>query len=141
MMRVVLDANVLLSGLIYRKGLPGQILDAWLAGQFQLFISPKILEELQCILQYPHIHQRLTKQQIISLLEKLGEDAELIHETPNLEVLTRDPSDNIYLACAVKARADYLVTGNSDHFKEAGTKYCGVNIISPRSFLDALKSG
>jgi predicted nucleic acid-binding protein len=99
LIQVVLDANVLVSGLISRKGPPGQILDAWLAGKFQLFISPQILEEMRRVL-----------------------------------------SDNIYLACAVEAKAGYLVTGNSEHFEEAGKIYMGVNIITPRSFLETLEA-
>jgi predicted nucleic acid-binding protein len=55
-----------------------------------------------------------------------------------LKVLTRDPSDNAYLACAVEAGADYLVTGNIGHFEEVGNTYRGVMIISPRTFLEIL---
>ena len=137
-MRIVLDANVLVSGLISRKGPPGQILDAWLAGQFQLFISPQILEELRRVLRYPRILNRLTIEQVTGLLDKLGIEAELVDGTLKLNILTRDPSDNIYLACAVEAKADYLVTGNSEHFEEAGKLYMGVNIITPRAFVEIL---
>jgi|WetSurMetagenome_2_1015567.scaffolds.fasta_scaffold150175_1 uncharacterized protein len=140
-MRVVLDANVLVSGLISRKGPPGQILDKWLSGNFQLFVSPQILDELRRVLHYPRISERLTKDQTPELLEKINETAEMVKGMISLDVLTIDPSDNLYLACAVEAKVDYLVTGNSDHFKEAGSKYRGVRIISPRVFLDILESG
>jgi len=55
-----------------------------------------------------------------------------------LDILTLDPSDNIYLACSVEAHCDYLVTGDRDHFKEAGTEYRGVRIVTPHDFLDLL---
>jgi putative PIN family toxin of toxin-antitoxin system len=139
-MQIVLDANVLVSGLISRKGPPGQILDAWLTGQFQLFISPQILEELRRVFRYPRILNRLTIEQVTGLLDKLGTDAELVDGTLKLNILTRDPSDNIYLACAVEAKADYLVTGNSEHFEEAGMIYMGVNIITPRAFVEILEA-
>jgi len=141
LIKVVLDANVLVSGLLSHKGPPGRILDAWMAGQFQLFVSPQILEELRRVLRYPRIQERLASEQVSRLLEKLGQDAELVDGTLKLDVLTRDPSDNVYLACAIEARADYLVTGNSNHFEEAGTISPGINIISPRVFLDTLESG
>jgi putative PIN family toxin of toxin-antitoxin system len=141
LIKVVLDANVLVSGLISHEGPPGRILDAWMAGQFQLFVSPQILEELRRVLCYPRIQERLASEQVSGLLEKLGQDAELVDGTLKLDVLTRDPSDNVYLACAIEARADYLVTGNSNHFEEAGTISPGINIISPRAFLDTLESG
>jgi uncharacterized protein len=137
--KVVLDANVLVSGLMSRKGPPGQILDAWLAGQFQLFVSPQILDELRRVRQYPHIYERLEKAQITGLLNKLGEDAKSVAGSLELDGLTRDPSDNIYLAGAVEAKADYLVTGNGYHFEEAGAQYPGVTIISPRAFPGILK--
>jgi len=60
------------------------------------------------------------------LLENLSVLAEWVDGQITLEVLTLDPSDNIYLACAVEAQCDYLVTGNRDHFQEAGTNYKGV---------------
>jgi len=140
-MRVVLDANVMVSGLISHKGPPGQILDKWLSGHFQLFVSPQTLDELQRVLQYPRISERLSKEQTTGLFKKIGETAEMVGGTIKLDVLTVDPSDNMYLACAMEAKADYLVTGNSNPFKEAGAKYRGVAIVSPRTFLDALKSG
>lgn len=138
MIKVVLDANVLVSGLISRKGPPGQILDAWMVGQFQICFSPQILEELSRVLQYPRIQERLEKKQAIALLEMISTDAEMVKGTLKVDVLTHDPSDNVYLACAVEAKTDYLVTGNSDHFEEAGTKYRGVMIISPRTFLEIM---
>ena len=137
-MRAVLDANVLVSGLISRKGPPGQILDCWLEERFQLSISPKILRELQRVLQYSRIQERLVEGQAAALLKQLDVTANMVAGTLKLDVLTRDPSDNIYLACAVEAQADYLVTGNSGHFDEAGTSYRGVSILTPRLFLEIL---
>jgi putative PIN family toxin of toxin-antitoxin system len=136
--RVVLDANVLISGLISEKGAPGKIIEAWLEGRFQLCVSPPILDELSHVLKYPRIMKRLEKQQSKELLKNLATLAELVDGKLTLDVLTLDPSDNAYLACAVEAHCDFLVTGNSEHFHEAGPKYKGVEIISPRSFLDNL---
>ena len=140
MIKVVLDANVLVSGLISRKGPPGQILDSWIDGHIQICYSPQILEELKRVLCYPRIQERLEKNQVEAVLELILTDAELIEGELKLKVLTRDPSDNIYLACAVEARSDYLITGNRDHFEEAGKKYRGVSIITPRAFLDILET-
>ena len=43
-MKVVLDTNVLVSGLLF-GGVPGRILTAWSTGAIRLVISPPILEE------------------------------------------------------------------------------------------------
>ena len=140
MIKVVLDANVLVSGLISRRGPPGRILDAWTNGDIQLCYSPQILDELKRVLCYPRIQERLQENQGEAILKLILTGAELIKGELKLKVLTRDPSDNIYLACAIEAKADYLVTGNSDHFEEAGKKYRGVSIITPRAFLDIIRS-
>ena len=58
-MRVVLDANVFMSGLISKQGPPGQILDTWLKGGFMLFVSLPIMAEIQRVLAYPRIRERL----------------------------------------------------------------------------------
>jgi putative PIN family toxin of toxin-antitoxin system len=83
-MRVVLDANVLVSGLLSHKGLPGQILDEWLSGNFQLFVSRETLEELLRVLRYPHISERLSQEQTTELLRKIGETAEMVKGTVTL---------------------------------------------------------
>lgn len=140
MIKVTLDANVFVSGLISKNGPPGKIIDAWLAGKYQLFVSPQILKELGRVLQYPRIQERLTKEQAAELLKKLSNNAEIVAGTLKLSVLTRDPSDNVYLACAVEAKVDYLVTGNNYHFEEAGKIYSGINMITPRAFLEVLQS-
>ena len=138
MIRAVFDANVLISGLISAKGVPGKLIDAWLDGRFQLCISPQIMDELVRVLQYPRIVKRLEKRQAKELLEDLGTLAEWVDGQLTLDVLTVDPSDNKYLACAVEVHCSFLVTGNSAHFQEARAKYKGVEIINPRSFLDVL---
>lgn len=70
MIRAVFDANVLISGLISAKGAPGKLIDAWLEGQFQLCISPSIMDELKRVLKYPRIMKRLEKRQAEALLKK-----------------------------------------------------------------------
>jgi uncharacterized protein len=54
-MRVVLDANVIVSALINPLGAPAQVFDAWRAERFQLLMSPAILEEIGRVLCYPKI--------------------------------------------------------------------------------------
>jgi predicted nucleic acid-binding protein len=96
------------------------------------------MDELARVLQYPRIVKRLEKRQAKELLDNLGTLAEWVDGQLTLDVLTVDPSDNKYLACAIEAHCSFLVTGNSAHFQETGTKYKGVEIINPRGFLDVL---
>jgi len=138
-MRVILDANVFISGLLSKLGPPGQILDAWLEGQFSLFVSPPIVAEIRRVLAYPRIRERLEPGQADQLTALLFAAAEWAEGKLILDVLIQDPSDNIYLACAVEAQADFLVTGNLTHYLEAGNPFQGVEILTPRQFLEILR--
>ena len=140
-MRVVLDANVLISGLLSPKGPPGQILNAWLEGQFELCLSSLILQELQRVLEYPHISRKLEPAQVQRLLSVLTGCSLQVKGALTLNILKLDPADNIYLACAVEAQANYLVSGNFSHFVEAGPIFRGTQILTPRQFLDLISHG
>jgi len=140
MIRVVLDANVFVSALLSKNGPPGRILDAWLERQFDLFISPQIHGELTRVLNYPKIRDRLELAQIMNLLIRLSEFSQKTKGKLEVNDLTVDPFDNIYLACAIEGNCDYLVTGNTKHFIEALTKYPKLRILNPDKFLDILHS-
>lgn len=64
-MRVILDTNVLLSGVFF-GGVPGRILAAWAAGQLELVLSPAILTEYRRVgadlaRRYPDREAALTR--------------------------------------------------------------------------------
>lgn len=56
--------------------------------------------------------------------------------TLTLDLLTQDPDDNMVLACAEEGMATHLVTGNTKHFPHK--EYKGIQIVTPREFLDLL---
>ena len=139
MIRVVLDANVFISGLLSEHGPPGQILDAWLNQQITVFVSVQIIAEIQKVLEYPRIRDRLEPGLANQLIENLTELCECTESELILDILSIDPSDNIYLSCAIEAKADYLVTGNPKHYQEAGNPYSGIYLLTPREFLKILQ--
>ena len=138
-MRVVIDANVFISGLLSKKGPPGQILDAWSEGQFSLIVSFQIVTEIKRALEYPRIQERLEPRQANQLIEMLFTATEWVEGNLDLNVLTLDPADNMYLSCAVESHADFLITGNLKHYSEAGNPFKEVVILTPRKFLEVLK--
>jgi putative PIN family toxin of toxin-antitoxin system len=115
-MKVVLDTNVLLSGLMYPSSNPGRIVEAWVAGHFELVLSYAQLTEVARTLAYPKI-RKVTgwdSARIDAFLRQLLLRAKLIDtQAPPAEVPT-DPSDTPILASALLSRADLLVTGDSD---------------------------
>jgi len=137
--RAVVDTNVLVSGIISHYGAPHQIVEAWRGREFALLTSALIIAEIVRVLRYPRLQQtyQLSEEDILLARDTLLNDA-LILEDAYQVTRSLDPSDNMFLACALEGRADYLVTGDS-HL--AGIKYYhGVQIITPRQFLDVLKA-
>ena len=137
MIRAVLDANVFISGILNAQGAPGQVLDAWRAEQFQLLISPPILDELEWVLHYPKIATRHGWSQAL-VQQFLFRLTTLAITTPGDLLLSviDDPSDNRYLECAVEGNATHLVSGDRDllglsHFE-------GIAIVTPQAFLEVL---
>jgi putative PIN family toxin of toxin-antitoxin system len=139
MIRAVLDANVFVSGILNAKGTPGQVLDAWRAEQFQLLISPPILEELERVLYYPKIATRHGWSQAM-VQQFLFRLTTIAITTPGDLVLSvvDDSSDNRYLECAVEGNATHLVSGDRD-LLELG-HFEGIAIVTPQAFLDVLSA-
>ena len=138
MIRAVLDANVVVSAILNAQGTPGRVFDAWRKERFQLLISPAIIEEIERVLHYPKIAKRhqWSHAQVQRFLALLADIAILTPGDLTLEVIEQDPADNRYLECAVEGNAGYIVSGDHD-LLELDT-YQGIQIVTPREFLDVL---
>lgn len=137
-MRAVLDTNVLISALYSAKGPPGRLLSAWVDGLFDLVMSDDVLAEFRRVLGYPK-HRHLFAERpaaIAILLEKLR-TAIFNGEIPEVPPLESDPSDTMFLALALAAQADVLVSGDS-HLLDLGA-YEGIPILTPTQFLELLE--
>lgn len=136
-MRVVLDTNVIVSGIISEHGMPRRIVQAWQAQKFTLLTSALIVAEVSRVLWYPHIQgtYRLSEADVSLVEETLLNDALILQDLYHV-TRSRDPDDDILLACALEGRADYLVSGDP-HLLEI-KYYHGVQIVTPRQFLEIL---
>ena len=115
-MRVILDTNVFISGLIFPESTPGKILKAWRSASLDLMISEPLLVELRRVLSYPKIHQRLhwDEQQVDRYLLLLRFFAEVVDVAEVSASVPRDHADEPVLATLLASNADYLVTGDDD---------------------------
>jgi putative PIN family toxin of toxin-antitoxin system len=133
MIRVVLDTNVIVSAYLNQDGLPFFITKLALAGIVKLCSSEPVLAEYEGVLQrksYP-----LDRRRAKLLLDKLRSASTIVRPVGHLSE-TSDPDDNIFLECAQAAKADYLITGNTNHFPE-DWKY--TEIVTPRGFINVWK--
>jgi hypothetical protein len=135
-LKVVLDTNVLVSGLISNQGPPRQIVDAWLEGRFTLVISLYLVEELAHVLTYPRIAERirLDEPEVNTILAALLSQAEMAPGELELPGVTRDSKDDAVVACAVEGDAGYIVSGDQDLLVLG--EYEGIEVVTPRWFVE-----
>ena len=110
--RVVIDTNVLLSGLLF-GGAPERICDLWASGRLVPLLSQETFAEFRRVLAYPKF--RLTPAEISMIVEEeLLPFAEVVEATVDASGICRDPHDDKFLSLAASGRADYLITGDQD---------------------------
>jgi uncharacterized protein len=114
MMRVVIDTNVVLSGLIKSDSIPGRVLGAWRDGSFRLVLSEFLLEEIAITLTRPKIQALVPwpKAKIDRFVLELRAFCEVVEPAVLNFKFPRDPDDIPVLATLIASGADILVTGD-----------------------------
>ena len=138
-MHVVADTNTIVSGLLW-YGNPRQVLDAARTGVITLATSAPLLAELAEVLQRPKFAQRLARANVTSRTLVFGYAAlaRLVVPTAIVPVIEADPDDDAVLACAVAARTEAVVSGDSDLLALAS--YEGIPIITAAQLMARLTS-
>ena len=131
-MLVVLDTNVLVSGILNGSGSPGKILDLALEGRFQMAYDDRILGEYEDVLTRPELHLKpLRVEAVLTYIELSGKLVEA--EILSVEGFP-DPDDLPFAEVFISANADALISGNLRHFAPLVEK--GLAVYSPREFLE-----
>jgi uncharacterized protein len=130
-LRVVLDTNVLVSGLAYPLGTPGRIVNAWLLGGLDVVLSKYILDEMARVL--PRLKRiKLSAAEIRDLGDSFLFMAEIVEPSGEVDKALRDVADQPVLGTLLAAQADYLITGDKDLLALSG-KY---PIVTPAEFWE-----
>jgi putative PIN family toxin of toxin-antitoxin system len=128
-MIAVFDTNVLIAAII-TEGICSKLLHRARIGEFSLISCPLIMKELRRILSKKF---RLSQEELALAMEPISEAiSQVIEHNLNITDVCRDADDDNIIACAVAARADYLVTGDSDLLEIKS--YNDTKIITPRDF-------
>jgi putative PIN family toxin of toxin-antitoxin system len=131
--RLVIDTNVLISGLLSGTSLPAHLLVLWREGWFDLLTSADQLDELMRVTRYPKIRGRLAPALAGRLINEIRDLAVLLRDLPAVTA-SPDPHDNYLLAMASAGSAEFLVTGDKPHLL-ALKLYDGTKIVTVRDFL------
>ena len=129
-MRAVLDTNVLMSGIFWR-GTPGRILDLWYEKQFDLLISPDILNEYVRITE--ELQHTFPKIQVKPLLDLIALNAHFVDPGKIPIPFCEDPDDEIFLTAAIAGRSRFIVTGDKALLRVE--KYPGEKVVSAKQFI------
>lgn len=140
MIKAVLDTNVLASGFVAPAGstVPAILLDAWRLHEYLLVVSEPILQEFARTFEKPYFRARLFPAHIAANVVLLRTEGLLTPLTVAVQGIATHAEDDLVLATALSAHADYLVTG--DHSLQGLGAYEGVTILSPADFLRVLRS-
>ena len=131
--RIVLDTNVLVSGLLKRNSLPGIILDQILAGNLKVVLDSRLMDEYRQVLARPRLQiPAVEAQQILIFLAVQGEWMPPTRLNPE-PIEIPDPDDLPFAEAAIAGNVQALVTGNPRHF--AFAEIYGVPILTPAEFL------
>ncbi|MDP2808195.1 MAG: putative toxin-antitoxin system toxin component, PIN family, partial [bacterium] len=106
MIRLVADTNIVISAFFW-KGPPREVYTQCRSGEVKLLFSIAIESELVRVLAYPRFGLR--PAEILPLINDIREHGELVPVKTKLLVIREDPTDNIFLECAVNGKADMIV--------------------------------
>jgi len=137
-LKLVLDTNVLVSALLKRFSVPGQVLQAWRDARFDLLISDPLYAELADVLNRKKLKAYLEPELSRRFLELLRDYATWVETAQVPERALRDPKDTIVLGTAIGGQADFIVSG--DHDLLALRRFGGIPILEPRAALEIIRN-
>jgi putative PIN family toxin of toxin-antitoxin system len=129
--RVVVDTNVLISGLLLPQSVPARAVER-AAGEDQLVATTATLRELMTVLLEPKFNRYVPRERREALLMRLAPLVEIVDVVQTVRAC-RDPRDDMFLEAAVNGRAEVIVTGDRDLL--ALHPFRGVAILPPTTYL------
>lgn len=130
-MRIVLDTNVLVSGLLNPNGYPGRMVDLIVSHRITLLYDDRIIAEYSDVLARPQLD--IPQDLATAILSFIRLSGEFIAAQPLKADLLPDPDDLPFAEVGISGKADSLVTGNIKHFR---TLEKMIVVLSPAEIID-----
>ena len=129
-MRILIDTNILISGL-YFHGLPKKLLREIDLEKFNICVNEEIISEYT-----EKIDNKFSKSKYIldkDLREKIFSSFKNFNKISDLKIC-RDPDDDKFINCAIDAKAIYIVSGDNDLLTIKN--FAGIEIVTAREFYE-----
>lgn len=138
-LRAVVDTNLFISGLFGKDTLSSTLQDLWVSREFELTTSIEILREVSRVLQYPRIRERFKprEENIRRFFKLIFRKAIITKDLYSTNRITDDLSDNMFLACAMEAKADYIVS-RDPHLRNL-KHFHGIKIVDVKAFVERVR--
>jgi len=135
MIKAVLDTTVFVAAMLRPEpeGISATLLELAAEGRYEFYLSDDILEETAANLAASERNRRRYKYSDEHIVAYCGT---VIFDIPNLTGIVRDLNDDMIVACAVAANADFLVSRDKDLLTIGS--YEAINMVAPESFLHIL---
>ena len=128
-MKAVFDTNVLIAAFL-TEGICAKLLIRARRRDFDLILCDGILQEFKRVLKKKFAASPHEMSEALIILSEAAQD--ILGQTDSIAPICRDPDDDLILACARDAVADYIVTGDEDLL--VLKNYEGISILNPREF-------
>jgi len=119
--RVVLDTNVLVSGLISPAGPPGRLIEALRQHTIDLTLSEPMVIELREVLARPHLQKYLPEGAVDVFVQSIDAVTTMVRDPLPDVTASPDPKDNMVLATALAGRVELIVSGDKQHLLSLGS--------------------
>lgn len=129
-MRIVIDTNVVASGIVF-GGKPERLLELAIKNDVEMCVSPQILAEYDEIIV--RLSAKYPNRTIAISLKDLTDNALLVSPSQTVTVC-RDPDDNKFIECAMEGKCLYIVSGDNDLLDLRS--YADVEIVTVAEFFE-----
>jgi putative PIN family toxin of toxin-antitoxin system len=132
--RVVIDTNVVVSS--FFGGKPREVLNLWRDGALLLCLTDAIVEEyLEVLARFGDAREEA--EEFFAMVTARGRT--LFVDPAAVRVVEEDPDDDVFLACALAAHAEAIISGDR-HLLDLG-EFRGIPVLGPAEFLDRMRGG
>ncbi len=135
MLKAVIDSNIWISALLVAQGKSRELINQFDSGAFVVSYPAWLVDEIRKTASKPRLAIRIRPDDLLNLIALIEQQGILVE--PALVVpVSRDPKDDVFLACALASRSDYLVSGDEDLL--VLDEYRGTKIVTVSQFLEIL---
>ena len=133
-MRAVLDTNVIMSAVFF-GGVPLDVLSAWHSGEFELVVSEAVMSEYREIAE--RMKEKFPAVDPGTWLSYIESRATMVSAEPLNSQVCEDADDDVFLACAVAAKAKIVCSG--DRHLLACDGWNDIEVLTPRMLYNQLR--